>query len=229
MTRRVAISGEGHEPVSGLLIEPRDSWAMLILAHGAGAPMTHPFMESMAEALADSGVATLRYNFTYMDQGRRRPDHVKRLLPVVASAMHEGVQIAGSNPVFAGGKSMGGRMTSTYVSKGKYPNNLSGLVFFGFPLHPAGKPGISRAEHLASVDIPTLFLQGTRDALAEVPLLEPTVHRLGDQATLHMVEAADHSFKVLKRSGRTNDEVMDELSNTATQWMRRIGAQERAE
>ena len=147
---RLAIEGEGHAPVSGIMVEAADPVALLVLGHGAGAPMTHPFMEALALALSAEGISTLRYNFAYMEAGRRRPDHLRRLLAVVASALQAGRERAVGVPLFAGGKSMGGRMTSTLVARGT-DTAPDGLVFFGFPLHAPGKRGSERGEHLARV------------------------------------------------------------------------------
>ncbi|MGI9628758.1 MAG: alpha/beta hydrolase family protein [Longimicrobiales bacterium] len=220
---RLTIEGEDHDPVSAIHLVAPAEVALLVMAHGAGAPMTHVFMESTAEALADRGISTLRYNFSYMEQGRRRPDHAKRLTRVVASALSAGRRLAGDLPLVAGGKSMGGRMTSTLLSESEGPPELRGIVFFGFPLHAPRKPDDKRAAHLGSVRYPTLFLQGTRDDLADLTLLRPHVHAMGDSATLHVVEGADHSFKVLKRSGRTAEEVGDELADVTAGWIQGLG------
>jgi len=194
-----------------VLLRPDDARALLVLGHGAGAGMRHPFMTALAERLADARIATLRYEFPYMERGSRRPDRA----PVLEARVREAVVDAAAHglPLFAGGKSMGGRMTSRAAPL----PGVRGIVFFGFPLHPAGKPGIERADHLDAVDVPLLFLQGTRDKLAGLELLRPVVDRVG--GTLHVVDGADHGFSVLKRSGRTNDEVLDELAATAAAWI----------
>ena len=179
--------------------------------------MHHPFMEAMVAKLSNVGVATLRYQFPYMEEGRRRPDARSVLLTTVRSAVGLANDLAGNLPVFAGGKSMGGRMTSLAASEAELPG-VRGLVFVGFPLHAAGKPSASRGDHLEAVTIPMLFLQGTRDRLANLDLLTPVCARLGGRATLHIVEGADHSFHVLKRSGRTDDEVLDELAQKIRAW-----------
>ncbi len=206
--------------VHGLLDRPSDARALLVLAHGAGAGMRHAFLEALAAALGARGVATFRWQFPYMEQGSKRPDPQPLLLASVRSAVAKGRELADGLPLFAGGKSMGGRMTSLAASREALPG-VRGLVFFGFPLHPAGKPSAERAEHLAQVRLPMLFLQGTRDTLADLALLEPVVRPLGDGATLHVLEGADHSFHVLKRSGRTDAEMLDALADAASSWMER--------
>ena len=225
----MVIEGKGHAPVSGLLREARPPSCLLVLGHGAGAPMTHPWMEGLAEALAGEGVSTLRYNFSYMEAGRRRPDTARRLLAVVASALGAGREHAGNLPLFAGGKSMGGRMTSTQVAEraraatlvDPYAEDdaLSGLVFFGFPLHPPGRRGSVRGDHLMHVPCPMLFHQGTRDRLADPTLLRPLLERIGPRATLHVLEGGDHSLGMPKRSGRTLDDVLAEVARVTRQWV----------
>ena len=213
--RRIRVS-ESVE-VSALLLGPARPRALCVLAHGAGAGMRHPFMESIARRLAAHGIGTLRYQFPYMEQGGRRPDPEAVLLATVRAAVAAGREEAGRLPLLAGGKSMGGRMTSRAAAAAPLCG-VTGLVFLGFPLHPAGQPGISRAEHLARVDLPMLFLQGDRDTLADLALLRPVVERLGERAALHVIEHADHMFHVLKRSGRTDEQVLDELAATAAAW-----------
>ena len=222
--RRVVIEGEGHSAVSGLLTEPPSPSCLLVLGHGAGAPMTHPFMEALAAALAEEGMSTLRYNFAYMEAGRRRPDHLRRLLAVVASALRSGRECAGGLPLFAGGKSMGGRMTSTRVAEHAEAGPggtaaVAGLVFFGFPLHAPGRRENVRGEHLARVACPMLFHQGTRDRLADLDLLRPLLEEVGPRATLHVVEGGDHSLGMLKRSGRTQDDVLAEVALVTRRWV----------
>ncbi|MEM7349167.1 MAG: alpha/beta family hydrolase [Acidobacteriota bacterium] len=213
--------------VSALLVRPDDACCLLILGHGAGAGMRHAFMESICERLAERGIATFRYQFPYMEQGRKRPDHRNILLKTIRSTVAAATEAAAGLPLFAGGKSMGGRMTSMAAAKEALPG-VQGLVFFGFPLHPAGKPGTERGEHLAEVDVPMLFLQGTRDKLAGLDLLRPICQGLGERATLHIVEGGDHSFHVLKRSGRTHGEVLDELADTTQDWIsQRVAAKQR--
>ena len=203
--------------VSGLLLRPHSASALLVYAHGAGAGMRHSFMEGSCERLAARGIATLRYQFPYAEQGRKAPNPPAILRATVAAAVRTGAKLARGLPLFAGGKSMGGRMTSLAASEGEL-EGLAGIVFFGFPLHAAGKPSADRGTHLSEVEHPMLFLQGTRDKLAELELLQPIVTRLGSRATLHIVEGGDHSFHVLKRSGRSDDEVLDELADTVAAW-----------
>lgn len=199
-----------------MLQRPRDAQCLLVLAHGAGAGMRHVFMQAIADALAREKVATLRYQFPYMEQGKRRPDFAPILCATVRAALHAARTRTRGLPIFAGGKSMGGRMTTQLAAK-EALGEVQGLVFFGFPLHPARKPATTRAEHLADVSLPMLFLQGDRDALADLSLLRGVLAPLSD-VTLHVVEGADHGFHVLKRSGRTDDEVLDELARTAAAW-----------
>ena len=194
---------------------------MFVLAHGAGAGMRHPFLERFAQALAERGVATFRYEFEYMEQKRGRPDPPAVAQARVRAAVSEAAAAAPGLPLFAGGKSFGGRMTSQAQAAESLPG-VRGLVFLGFPLHPPGRPGTARAEHLDGVQIPMLFLQGTRDDFAGLALLEPVVGRLGARATLHVVEGGDHSFKVLKKSGRTDADVFEELVQTTVAWTQRI-------
>ena len=188
-----------------------------MLAHGAGAGMSHPFLEKLAGELAGVGVATLRYQFPYMEARRRAPDAPAVLTATVAAAVRAAVDVAPGLPLLAGGKSMGGRMTSQAAAQ-RPLNGVRGLVFFGFPLHPPNQPGTKRADHLAKVAIPMLFLQGTRDTLADLKLLRPVCTKLGSRATLHVVETADHSFHVLKRSGRSDAEALRELAEKTASW-----------
>jgi len=208
--------------VSALLVSPARPDALYVLAHGAGAGMRHAFMETMAARLAARGVATLRYQFPYVENGARRIDPEPLLLDTVRAAVAMGREAAGGVTLIAGGKSMGGRMSSRAAAASPL-EGVAGLAFLGFPLHPAGQPGISRAEHLAKVSVPLLFLQGTRDTLAELPLLRPVVDKLGARATLHIVEHADHMFHVLKKSGRTDEQVLDELADTVAAWSGKLG------
>ena len=208
--------------VSALLVSPARPDALYVLAHGAGAGMRHAFMETMATRLAARGVATLRYQFPYVENGSRRIDPEPLLLDTVRAAVAMGREAAGGVTLIAGGKSMGGRMSSRAAAASPL-EDVAGLAFLGFPLHPAGQPGISRAEHLAKVSVPLLFLQGTRDTLAELPLLRPVVDKLGARATLHIVEHADHMFHVLKKSGRTDEQVLDELADTVASWSGKLG------
>jgi predicted alpha/beta-hydrolase family hydrolase len=214
--RRICVS-EGVE-VSGLLLVPARPRALYVLAHGAGAGMRHPFMESIAQRLTARGIGTLRYQFPYMEHGSRRPDPEPVVLGTIRAAIEAGREAAGGLPLLAGGKSFGGRMTSRAAAAAPLAG-VAGLVFLGFPLHPSGQPGVSRADHLAKVDLPMLFLQGARDTLADLTLLEPIVRKLGERATLRVIEHADHSFHVPKRSGRTGEQVLDELAATVARWL----------
>jgi predicted alpha/beta-hydrolase family hydrolase len=200
-----------------LLVRPPNAHRMLTLAHGAGAGMRHPFMEKLAVLLASVGVATLRYEFPYMEQRKSRQDAAPVLHERVAAAAEVARQAAPELPLLAGGKSFGGRMTSQAAAEGVL-KDVKGIVFFGFPLHPPGRPGTSRADHLAKVSVPMLFLQGTRDEFAPLDLLRPIGESLGSRATLHVIDGADHGFHVLKRSGRTDDEVLRELAQTVASW-----------
>jgi len=216
---RFAVEGGGE--VSALLSCPASARQLLVLAHGAGAGMSHPFMENLASELANVGVATLRYQFPYMEQRRRVPDSPALLTATVAAAVRAAVQAAPGLPLLAGGKSMGGRMTSQAAAQ--HPlDEVRGLVFFGFPLHPPNRPGTKRADHLSKVTAPMLFLQGTRDTLADLKLLRPICTKLGPRATLHVIETADHSFHVLKKSGTSDSEVLQELAETVVSWSNTI-------
>jgi hypothetical protein len=208
----------GDESVSALLIRPPDAKALYLFAHGAGAGMTHKSMVSNVEGLAARGIATLRYQFPYMEEGTRRPDPPKTAHAAVRAAAAEAVKVAPDLPLFAGGRSFGGRMTSQAQALSPLPG-VRGLAFLGFPLHPAGKPGVERAEHLARVQVPMLFVSGARDALAELDLLQPVVAALGDRATLHLIGDADHSLKVPARSGRTSAEAEGEALDALAEWM----------
>jgi predicted alpha/beta-hydrolase family hydrolase len=204
--------------VSALLSRPAQARACFVFAHGAGAGMTHSFMETVASGLCDRGVATLRYQFPYMEKGSKRPDPPAIAHAAVRAAVAEAGRRCPGLPLIAGGKSFGGRMTSQAQAAAPL-DGVRGLAFLGFPLHPTGKPSSDRATHLADVHIPMLFLQGTRDNLAEVALLEPVVERLGPSATLHLVDGADHSFHVLARSGRNDRDVMNEVLDTLAGWI----------
>ena len=213
--------GERVGDVSGLLEVPDAARALLVFGHGAGAGMTHPFMEAAAAALAGEGIGTLRYQFPYFERGGRRPDPRPVLLATVRAAAEAAERAAGALPLFVGGKSMGGRMSSLAAAEGSLPE-VRGLVFFGFPLHAAGKPSAERGEHLRETACPLLFLQGTRDRLADLSLLRPLCGELGDRATLHVVDDADHSFHMTKRSGRTDDEVLAELAGVTARFVARV-------
>lgn len=208
--------------VSAVLDRPAGARRLVVFAHGAGAGMRHAFMEAMAGALNAHGLATFRYQFPYMEQRSGRPDPQPVLLGTVRAAIEAARAAAPDLPLLAGGKSMGGRMTSLAAAEGTLPG-VHGLVFFGFPLHPAGRPAGSRADHLPRVRLPLLFLQGTRDALADLELLRPVVAALGARATMHVVEGGDHSFAVLKRTGRSGAEVIAELARVVAAWSDRIG------
>ena len=200
-----------------VLVAPPQSQALLVLAHGAGAGMRHPFLERIAQALSERNVATFRYEFLYMEKRAGRPDPPAVAEARVRAAVLEAARANPGVPLFAGGKSFGGRMTSQAQAREPLPG-VRGLVFLGFPLHPPGRPATSRADHLDDALIPMLFLQGSRDEFAGLDLLKPVVKRLGARATLHVVEGGDHSFKVLKRTGRTDTDVMHELADTITAW-----------
>lgn len=208
----------GDESVSALLLRPANAKALYLFAHGAGAGMTHKAMESNAQGLAERGVATLRYHFLYMEKGSKRPDPPRLAHAVVRAAAAEAAKLARDLPLFAGGRSFGGRMTSQAQSDAPLPG-VKGLAFLGFPLHPAGKPGIERADHLSRVEVPMLFVSGDRDALAELDLLESVVAGLGDRATLHLVAHADHSLKTAAKSGRTSAEAEAEALDALADWM----------
>jgi len=214
---RLAIEAGKAGTVSALLLSPKSPRACFVFAHGAGAGMTHPFMEKFANGLCERGVASLRYQFAYMERGGKRPD-----APAVAQAtVRAAVAMAAKNlprlPLIAGGKSFGGRMTSQAQAIDPL-EGVSGLAFVGFPLHASGKPSTDRAEHLARIDIPMLFLQGSRDTLADAALIETVVKRLGPLAKLHLVDGADHSFHVPARSGRKDADVMDEILDVFVSW-----------
>ena len=210
--------GVGDERVSGLLLRPPNATALYLFAHGAGAGMTHKAMESNAQGLGRRGIATLRFQFLYMEKGSHRPDPPRLAHAAVRAAAAEAARLAPDLPLFAGGRSFGGRMTSQAQAETPLPN-VRGLAFLGFPLHPAGKPGTERADHLSRVEIPMLFVSGDRDALAEVELLRPVVAGLGEKATLHLVEHADHSFKVAAKSDRTSAEAEAEALDAIAEWI----------
>jgi predicted alpha/beta-hydrolase family hydrolase len=208
----------GDDHVSALCLRPPKAKALYLFAHGAGAGMTHKATESNALGLAARGIATLRYQFLFMEKGSKRPDPPKLAHAAVRAAAAQANALAPDLPLFAGGRSFGGRMTSQVQAETPLPG-VRGLAFLGFPLHPAGKPGIERAEHLAQVRVPMLFVSGDRDALAELDLLKPMVAGLGKLATLHLVAHADHSFKVAAKSGRTSAEAETEALDELANWM----------
>ena len=205
--------------VSGLWQASTRARACYVFAHGAGAGMAHPFMAAVAAGLAERGIATLRYQFPYMERGSKRPDTAKIAQAAVRAAVAVAAQRGSGLPLFAGGKSFGGRMTSQAQAVERLPG-VQGLVFFGFPLHPAGKPSDDRARHLYDVRVPMLFLQGTRDDLASLDLLQPVVKKLGARATLALFDEADHSFHVPARTGRKDAEVRTELLDTMAVWIK---------
>lgn len=216
-TRALRIAIDTAASLSAILTRPSQARAGFVFAHGAGAGMTHPFMEKVATGLGERGVATLRYQFPYMEKGSKRPDSPAVAHAAVRAAVAEAARCLPGLPLIAGGKSFGGRMTSQ--AQALLPlAGVHGLALFGFPLHPAGKPSSERAKHLADIIVPMLFLQGTRDNLAELSLLEPVVESLGGLATLHPVKDADHSFHVPARSGRNDSEVMDEILDAFAAW-----------
>jgi predicted alpha/beta-hydrolase family hydrolase len=216
----VRIEIEGSTPVTGLLLNPSGAPACFVLAHGAGAGMTHPFMESVATGLGERRIATLRYQFPYMEKGSKRPDTPAVAQAAVRAAVAEAGRRCPGLPLIAGGKSFGGRMTSQAQAAAPLAG-VRGLAFVGFPLHPAGKPSEERARHLDDIRIPMLFLQGTRDNLAEMPLLQHVMQVLGTRASLITFEHADHSFHVPVRSGRNDRDVMRELLDGLAAWILR--------
>jgi len=218
---RIRIHIDGGDAVSGLLDSPASPRACYVFGHGAGAGMEHPFMSSVAQGLGERGIATLRYQFPYMERGSRRPDVPKVAHAAVRAAVAEAARRLPRLPLIAGGKSFGGRMTSQAQSAAPLPG-VVGLLFFGFPLNPAGKPSIDRATHLAGVKIQMLFVQGTRDELADAGLIEPTVEALRGTATLHWVPEGNHSLHVPAKSGRSDAQVLGIALDAARDWVERI-------
>jgi len=208
----------GEDQVSGLLIAPDKPRACYVLAHGAGVGMRHKFMAAVAHGLAEREIATLRYQFPYMERGSKRPDSPKVAQAAVRAAAEKARKLLPDLPLIAGGKSYGARMTSQAQAEVPLPG-VHGLVFLGFPLHAPGQPSDARAEHLSGVQIPMLFLQGTRDDFADLDHLKPLVKRLGGRATLELFEDADHSFHVPAKSGRTDAQVMSELLDSFVTWI----------
>jgi uncharacterized protein len=208
----------GSHEVEALLLVPQGAQWLHVLGHGAGAGMRHRFMADIATRLAERGVATLRYEYPYMTAGSKRPDPAPRLEAVTRGVVGFAAERWPQLRIGAGGKSMGGRMTSRAQAAEPLPC-VEGLVFLGFPLHAAGSPGTDRAEHLRDVHVPMLFLQGTRDTLADLDLMRSVCTGLGERATLHVIEGADHGFAVLKRSGRTGDDVMEEMVAITAEWL----------
>ena len=216
--QKLAIEVANSGSVSALLIRPAEARACFVFAPGAGAGMTHPFMETFATGLGERGIASLRYQFPYMEKSSRRPDPPAIAQAAVRAAVAEAGLSCPGLALIAGGKSFGGRMTSQAQAVAPLAG-VRGLAFLGFPLHPVGKPSSDRAKHLAEVHVPMLFMQGTRDKLAELTLMEPVVASLGPSASLHLVRDADHSFHVLARSGRNDREVMKEILDTFSTWI----------
>lgn len=204
--------------VSAITLRPRGAKALLVFGHGAGAGMEHPFMSQVSELLAERGVATFRYQFPYMEKGRKAPDPQPLLLATIRSAVEAAEKASRGLPLFAGGKSMGGRMTSLAAVSEPLPG-VRGLVFFGFPLHQMGKPSSDRASHLSDVTVSMLFLQGTRDNLADLGHVRRVTKKLGASADLHVVDGGDHSFHVRKSDGRTDAEVLEEVAGVAAGWI----------
>ena len=217
---RIPVS-DASADVSGLLLLPPGARVLYVLAHGAGAGMRHPFMERIAATLGERRVATLRYQFLYMEKGQRRTDPPAVAVAGVRAAVAAAGRAAPGLPLIAGGKSFGGRMTSTAQSQAALPG-IAGLAFLGFPLHPPGKAGVTRADHLAQIEIPMLFVQGDRDDFADPILLRQVLRKLGGRATLHGVRGGDHSFNVLKRTGRSAEDVQAELGDALAQWWESI-------
>jgi len=218
---RIALQVDPTHAVSALLLRPSNAHACFVLAHGAGAGMEHPSMSSVAMDLAALGMATLRFQFPYMERGSKRPDPPPLCHATVRAAVAAATQLAPGLPLIAGGRSFGGRMTSQAQALQPLPG-VRGLAFLAFPLHPAGKPSDERAQHLSEVAIPMLFVQGTRDELASLDLLEPVIERLGARAHLKLLQQADHSFHVPARSGRKDTEVRAEALQSIVDWARTL-------
>jgi uncharacterized protein len=217
----VTVAVDDARRVSGLLQRPSRAKACYVLAHGAGAGMQHPFLAAVASGLDARGIATLRYQFPYMERGSRRPDSPELCHATVRAAVAMAAQLAPAVPLFAGGKSFGGRMTSQAQAASPLPG-VRGLAFLGFPLHPPGRPSDTRGQHLLEVQIPMLLLQGTRDDFANLALTKPLVAQLGERATLNLFQDADHSFHVPARTGRKDPEVMSELTRALADWIERV-------
>ena len=218
---RLTIAVGTTHSVSALFERPSPARALLVLAHGAGAGMEHPAMQGTATGLARRGIATLRYQFPYMERKSRRPDPPPLCHAAVRAAVAQAARLAPELPLFAGGRSFGGRMTSQAQAQAPLPR-VRGLVLLAFPLHAAGRPGADRAAHLRDVGIPMLFIQGTRDELADFELLRPLVQSLGANATLHVLENADHSFHVPARSGRNDADIRDDALDATCAWLERL-------
>jgi len=220
--KAVTIPVDDAQRVSGLLQNPRGAHACYVVAHGAGAGMGHPFMAAIANELAQRGIATLRYQFPYMERGSKRPDSPKLAQATVRAAVAEAARLLPKLALFAGGKSFGGRMTSQAQAAAPLPG-VRGLAFLGFPLHAPGRPSDERAEHLFEVEVPMLFLQGTRDEFSDLTLLEPVVEKLGPRATLQTFQDANHSFHVPARSGRKDAQVRAQMLDVLAAWIGREG------
>jgi len=223
VTETLKIELEDGRTVSGLLQRPDEPIACLALAHGAGAGMTHPFLAAVAAGLAERGLASLRYQFPYMERRSKRVDPPNIAQATVRAAVEAARRLVPNVPLFAGGKSFGGRMTSQAQAESPLPD-VHGIVFLGFPLHPPGRPSDVRAGHLSDVQIPMLFLQGTRDDFASLTLLRPVIDRLAPRATLQLLDDADHSFHVPARTGRRDDEVMAEMLGKLAAWVSDLAA-----
>nr|WP_306235200.1 alpha/beta family hydrolase [Bradyrhizobium sp. Bra64] len=221
-TKELKLDIERIGAVSAIATQPDNARACYVLAHGAGADMQHAFMEKVAAGLADRGIATFRFNFPYMEKKQGRPDQPAVAHAAIRTAVAEAARLCPGLKLVAGGKSFGGRMTSQAQSKAALPG-VRGLAFLGFPLHADKKPSAERAEHLAGIAIPMLFLQGTRDGLADLGILKPVIAALGAKATLHEVEGGDHSFAVLKKSGRSNEQALTEVLDTLAAWIDGLG------
>jgi predicted alpha/beta-hydrolase family hydrolase len=220
-THELKLDIERIGTVSALLMKPANARACYVLAQGAGADMRHLFMDKVAAGLVDRGIATLRFNFLYMEKKQGRPDQPAIAHAAIRAAVEEAARLCPGVTLVAGGKSFGGRMTSQAQSKTALPD-VKGLAFLGFPLHADKKPSAERAEHLGKIEIPMLFLQGTRDGLADLNILRPVIAALGTKAMLHEVEGGDHSFAVLKKSGRTNEEALTEVLDTLAAWINEL-------
>ena len=218
LSQALTIRVSEAETVSALFSRPEPSRACYVPAHGAGAGMNHAFMAAVSAGLADRGIATLRYQFPFMQRGSRRPDSPLLARATVRAAVAMAASLMPDTPLFAGGKSFGGRMTSQAQAEAAL-SQVRGLIFLGFPLHPAKKPSQERAEHLAQISCPMLFLQGTRDELADVALMRAVVERLGQRAVLQLFDDADHSFHVRARSGRTDKQVLDSMLDAIVAWL----------
>jgi uncharacterized protein len=214
-------AGEKAGKVTGLFTLPKGARTVLVFAHGAGAGMRHKFMDQVAEKLADRSAATFRYQFPYMEKRIKRPDSESVLTDCVRAAVATAKKYADALPLFAGGKSMGGRMTSLAAAKAPL-DDVCGLIYFGFPLHAAGKPSADRGHHLFEIQLPMLFLQGSRDALADLKLLKPLCARLGKRAELFVIDGGDHSFHLLKSSGRSDDQALDDAAQKVAFWMSQV-------